>query len=485
MRYLFPGSGEAAALEYLPQHGDPQKFTFAELSDWTHRYASLLHAQGVRKGDRVCLYLPNSPQLIVSLFGNHLLGAITVPVNPAATVKELSYVAQSAEVSALVSEAGLETPLQLHLRPRDYWETLRPAEGEFPENEASAAPALLCFTSGTTARPKGVVLTHANLRSNLHDLIQTWGWTRSDRLLLALPLFHVHGLGVGLHGWALTGCGAIVMEKFEPGEVLQVLTQSRTTLFMGVPTMYRRLQEAFEPGRHRIDLRLAITGSAPMSRQLHRACREMFGQTLLERYGMTETIMNTSNPLTGERKPGSVGKPLPSVQIRLRDEHLGEIEADHQTGEVWVRGPNVFSEYWRDPRSTQQAFANEWFRTGDLGYWDRDGYLFLQGRSSVDLIKSAGYRIGAREIEEVLEQHPGVREAAVVGLPDEDLGERVTACLVTHQSVEKEEILAFCRESLTLYKCPRQVVFLEALPKNAMGKVTKSRLKESLTIQAG
>ena len=484
MRYLSADSRTETNLKYLPQGGEPQEFTLAELNRWIDGYASLLYASGVRKGDRVCLYLPNSPQLIVSLFGNHLLGAITVPVNPGATAKELAYVVQTAQVSALISEADLETPLRLHLHPQEFWEALRPAVGDFPENEDPAAPALLCFTSGTTARPKGVVLTHANLRSNLRDLIQVWGWAPSDQLLLALPLFHVHGLGVGLHGWALTGCGATVLEKFEPLKVLELLTQREPTLFMGVPTMYRRLLEAFEPKRHRIELRLAITGSAPMSRELHRACRRIFGQTLLERYGMTETIMNTSNPSTGERRPGSVGQPLPSVEIRLRDDQRREIKGAHQPGEVWVRGPNVFAEYWRDPQTTQQAFIDGWFRTGDLGYWDKDGYLFLQGRSSVDLIKSAGYRIGAREIEEVLEHHPALREAAVVGLPDDDLGERLTACVVAHQPVEENEIMVHCRKFLAPYKCPRQIVFLEALPKNALGKVTKNQLKTSLVNRA-
>lgn len=480
MRYLPECANTQPHLKYLPKSGEAQEFSFEVLSQWVDRYASLLYAAGVRKGDRVCLYLPNSPQLIISLFGNHLLGAITVPVNPASTPKELSYVAQTAQVSALISDTALKTPVRVHLRSHQFWSALRQPRGDYPENQDPHAPALLCFTSGTTARPKGVVLTHANLRSNLFDLIQVWGWTPSDHLLLALPLFHVHGLGVGLHGWALTGCRVLVLETFDPLKVWSVLTRGDPTLFMGVPTMYRRLLEVFEPECHSIGLRLAITGSAPMSRELHKASRRVFGQTLLERYGMTETIMNTSNPLEGERRIGSVGRSLPSVEVSLRDEHQAEILESRRLGEVWVRGPNVFSEYWRDPEATQRAFFNGWFRTGDLGYWDKDGYLFLQGRSSFDLVKSAGYRIGAREIEEVLEQHSALREVAVVGLPDEDLGERLTACVVAEQPVEKDEIILHCRKILAAYKCPRQIIFLDNLPKNALGKVTKARLKALL-----
>ena len=479
MRYLPRSSRNRVALEFLPPSpSSSQRFTFQTLNKWVQRYASLLHRSGIRAGDRVCLFLSNSPQLIVALFGNHLLGVISVPVNSSTPSEEFNYVAGKAEISALISGQECEFTLKLQIKPQEFWEALQTETTPFPENTRADAPALLCFTSGTTARPKGVVLTHQNIRSNLQDLIQAWGWTARDRLLLSLPLFHIHGLGVGLHGWALTGCTALTTEKFEASLVRDLLIEKRCSLFMGVPTMYRRLVDVIDSRRHRFPaLRLAITGSAPMPTELHRLCRDVFGQTLLERYGMTETMMNMSNPLQGERRPGSVGFPLPSVQIRLLDEDSKEIHQPDQPGEILIRGPNVFSGYWRDPEATRRSFLQGWFRSGDVAYRDQEGYYHLLGRRSLDLIKSGGYRIGAREIEEVLERHPAVREVAVVGLPDQDLGERVTAFVVPHAPLDKQQLLDYCQQHLARHKCPRSLILLEALPRNPMGKITKNRLK--------
>ena len=479
MRYLPPSSEKRAALEFIPSPpSSPQRFTFQTLNRWIERYAFLLHRSGIRKGERVCLFLPNSPQLVVALFGNHLLGVISVPVNPGSSTEEFQYVVHRAEISGLISDQDFGSNLKLKLLPKDFWQALEEKEGEFPENENPDVSAVLCFTSGTTSQPKGVILTHRNLRSNIQDLIQVWGWKRSDRFLLSLPLFHIHGLGVGLHGWALTGCTTLVTEKFDPGLVRDLLINKSCSLFMGVPTMYRRLVDVVDRSQHRFPaLRLAITGSAPMPVELHRLCRNIFGHTLLERYGMSETMMNISNPLEGERKPGSVGLPLPSVQIRLMDENLREIVEPDQPGEIFIRGPNVFSGYWRDPEASKQAFLEGWFRSGDVAYRDSDGYYYVLGRLSFDIIKSGGYRIGAREIEEVLERHPAVREVAAVGLPDEDLGERVTAFVVPAFPVEIPELLDHCSQYLARYKCPRSLVLVDSLPKNSLGKITKNRLK--------
>ena len=480
MRYLSVDKISETRLEFIPSpEVPPQTFSGPQLTRWTERYAAALHRRGIRAGDRVALHLPNSPELVVALLGNHLLGVVTVPVTSAATLQELEYVAGRAEISGLVGSDPYPGRVGMQLLKEEFWDTLQEQEGGFPEADDSEAPALLCFTSGTTARPKGVLLTHRNIRSNLRDLIQVWQWSRADRLLLTLPLFHVHGLVVALHGWAMTGCQAILSRKFDPNQVLDLLTRRGCTLFMGVPTMYHRMVSAFDPQVHSFDtLRLAISGSAPMSVELHRKCREMTGQTILERYGMTETIMNTSNPFHG-RLPGSVGLPLPSVQLRLIDEQMKEIQEDRQIGEVCVRGPNVFGGYWRDPEATSKAFLGDWLRTGDAGYRDENGYYHLVGRLSVDLIKSGGYRIGSREVEDVLERHPGVREVAVVGLPDPDLGEKVAAFVVTDGTASEEDLMSHCRSALALFKCPRVIVFVEALPRNAMGKVTKPVLKST------
>ncbi len=478
MRYFRDSSTQSLALEFIPVSGSAQPYSFKSLSIWVERYACMLYRLGIRPGDRICLHLSNSPELIVSLFGNHLLGVISVPVNAATAREKLVYVAKKAEIAGLVSENHLPVPLQFYLAPSQFWSSLAGESMDFPENRDPEAAALLCFTSGTTSRPKGVLLSHRNLRSNLTDLIQVWQWTARDRLLLSLPLFHVHGLAVGLHGWALTGSSAVVMEKFDAVRVLELLKEYRCSMFMGVPTMYRRLVEVYDHRKHCFPgLRLAITGSAPMPVDLHLICRRMFGNIVLERYGMTESLMNTSNPFKGRRKPGSVGLPLPSVNIRLLDESRREIKETGQPGEIHLRGPNVFAGYWKDPKATEQAFWQGWFRTGDVAYRDSEGYYFLVGRLALDIIKSGGNRIGAREVEEVLEGHPAVREAAVLGLPDPDLGQRVTAFVVTDYTVEKEMLLAHCHQSLARYKCPRTLIFVPTLPRNAMGKITKAELK--------
>lgn len=478
MRYLARSPKRRIALEFFADSVSPaQRFTLNALNNAIARYASLLHKSGIRRGDRVALCLPSSPELLIALFGNHLLGVVSVPINPAGASDEFLYALRKAGISALVGEWDVPFRLKLQLRPPDFWEALQTSIVDFPQNHDLEAPALLCFTSGTTARPKAAVLTHRNLRSNLADLIRVWHWKSRDRLLLALPLFHVHGLGVGLHGWALSRCSLVLTRKFDPEQVLSLLDRRCCTLFMGVPTMYQRMVDAFDPARHHLlSLRLAISGSAPMSLELHRQCARAFGKTILERYGMTETMMNTSNPLR-KRKPGSVGLSLPSVRIRLVDEKLREIRKPETPGEVWVKGPNVFAGYWRDAKSSRRALVNGWFRTGDVGYRDADGYHYLLGRLKLDIIKSAGYRIGAREIEEVLLKHPAVREAAVIGLPDRDLGEKIAAFVVADRCASDGDLQAHCRQFLAPYKCPRTIVRLEALPKNSLGKIVKATLK--------
>lgn len=478
MQYLPLKHPPTTSLELFSEpEVEPTRLGFDALNSWIRRYASKLHHSGLQPGDRVGLYLGNSAELIVALFGNHLLGLITVPINPKTPPAEFRYVAEKAELSALISSADSLVPLKLALRPQELRELPR-ADDEIPENQDPDVPALLCFTSGTTARPKGVILTHTNLRSNLRDLVEIWRWSQQDRLLLALPLFHVHGLVLGLHGWALTGCSLVLTPKFDPVQVLDLLLRRRCTLFMGVPTMYHRLLASPEcKSENFSSLRLAISGSAPMSVELHKRCQETIGQPVLERYGLTETIMNTSNPFE-KRKPGSVGLPLPSVNIRLLDEKLVELKHPNQIGEICVQGPNVFSGYWKDPEATRQAFCQGWFRTGDVGYRDEEGFYHLLGRLSLDMIKSGGYRIGAREIEEVLLRHPSVHETAVVGLPDIDLGEKVVAFIVADKGTTEVELQAHCEDFLPSFKRPRAFSFLAALPRNTMGKITKTQLKQ-------
>ena len=331
-------------------------------------------------------------------------------------------------------------------------------------------PALLCYTSGTTGAPKGAVLAHGNLLASAEALRLAWRWEPDDRLVLALPLFHIHGLGVGLHGTLLAGASAVLLPRFEAGAVLDAARDHQATLFFGVPTMYARLAaspRAAELGR----LRLCVSGSAPLPPTVFERLAERAGQRVLERYGMTETIMNVSNPYDGERRPGTVGLPLPGVELRL---------AGGDQGEVLLRGPNVFSGYWGNPAATAEAFDPDgWFRTGDLGSFDERGYLRIEGRSK-ELIITGGYNVHPREVEELLLEHAGVAEAAVVGTPSEEWGEQVTAFVVPADPAAppgREELLAFAAERLAGFKRPRVVHYVEALPRNALGKVMKHELR--------
>jgi malonyl-CoA/methylmalonyl-CoA synthetase len=291
-----------------------------------------------------------------------------------------------------------------------------------------------------------------------------WRWTADDRLVLALPLFHLHGLGVGLHGTLTAGASAVLLPKFDIDQVLDAAAAFDATLFFGVPTMYARLAESERIGEL-ARLRLCVSGSAPMSADLHRALAERAGQQIIERYGMTETVMNVSNPYEGDRRPGSVGLPLPGVELQLAD------------GEILIRGPNVFRGYWQRPEATDEAFTQDgWFRSSDLGTFDSDGYLRIIGRSK-DLIITGGYNVYPREVEEVLRQHPGVRDVAVAGLASAEWGETVGAWVVVGEAnLHESELLAFAADRLAAFKRPRVVVFLDELPRNALGKVLKQEL---------
>jgi malonyl-CoA/methylmalonyl-CoA synthetase len=332
-------------------------------------------------------------------------------------------------------------------------------------------PALLMYTSGTTGTPKGALLTHSNLLSSAAALRLAWRWTERDRLVLALPLFHAHGLAVGLNGTLLSGASAVLLPRFDAATVLDAAKAHEATLFFGVPTMYARL--AAEPRAAELSrLRLCVSGSAPLPAALHRRIEELSGQRILERYGMTETLMLTSNPHDGERRPGTVGLPLPGVELRLAD-------GDGDSGEILVRGPNVFAGYWRNPEATRAVLDKDgWFHTGDVGELDDAGYLRISGRSR-ELIITGGYNVYPREVEDALTAHAGVAEAAVIGVPDDEWGEVVTAFVVLRDPhVDVETLQGHARERLAPYKVPRRIHFLDALPRNAMGKVVKQHLHD-------
>jgi len=350
-------------------------------------------------------------------------------------------------------------------------------EGPIPPD----ATAALIYTSGTTGRPKGAEITHGNLAANTAALHEAWGWRSDDMFLHVLPLFHVHGLFVALHGALYAGATTLLMRSFEPRRTLEVLVERKCTVFMAVPTIHRRLLAL--PDAEKFDLggvRLITSGSDRLPDEVFTGFQRVFGQTLLERYGMTETGMNLSNPLLGERRAGSVGLPLPGIEARVVDPERGSPLPDCEVGEVQIRGPNVFKGYWRKPEATAAAFtADGWFRTGDLGLREPDGYFTLKGRAR-DLIITGGLNVYPPEVERILAEHPAVAASAVIGCPDPEWGERVTAVVALKAGCQaaSEEIVAFCRERLAAYKAPKEVCFVEELPRNAMGKVQKGELRE-------
>lgn len=326
------------------------------------------------------------------------------------------------------------------------------------------------------------------LLSNIVAVTTAWHWTENDRLLLALPLFHTHGLMVGMHGTLYTGASVVLRRKFDAVDVLTTLhNDPNIALFFGVPTMYvRLLAEAERQGAPAHRLRLFVSGSAPLSPQVFENFARVFGQTILERYGMTETIMNLTNPYVGERRAGTVGQPFPGQEARVVDSRTRQPLAANEIGEIEVRGPHVFSGYWQRPDATAEAFSPDgWFATGDLGWYSPDGYYTITGRAR-ELIISGGYNIYPREVEDVLEVHPDVAEAAVVGMPDSDMGEQVVAVIVPKEgrTPDATAIIAFCREQLASYKKPRRIVFVSVLPRNALGKVQKHILSRQLQSEA-
>ncbi|MGH9657051.1 MAG: AMP-binding protein, partial [Bryobacteraceae bacterium] len=372
-------------------------------------------------------------------------------------------------VVALVAPGDARGDVPATVPVWDSGELAREAASQLSERIASPldgdSPAALVYTSGTTGVSKGAILTHNNFASNALNILTCWRFTESDRFLLALPLFHVHGLGNGLHAWLIGGFRTRLLERFEHHTAAATLLDFRPTVFFGVPTMYVRLLDVAPDAAREIGsfMRLFVSGSAPLSPQILEEFGLLYGHVILERYGMTETLMNIGNPYAGERRAGTVGIPFPGVSVKIED------------GELYVRGPNVFAGYWRREDSTRSAFVDGWFRTGDIASRSADGYYTLHGRKS-DLIISGGFNIYPREIEEFLMEQAGVAEAAVVGRSDRVRGEVPVAYVVPRGAFDAAALESACRASLASFKVPREFVAVEKLPRNALGKVQKHLL---------
>lgn len=435
--------------------------------------ARRLRDLGVSAGDRVAVYLVNRVEMIDLYLAVLKLGAILVPVNILYRERELIHILNDAEPKAFISaEAEGVFHVDALLESAASLDSSRPP---LPHDLGGDSPACLVYTSGTTGASKGAILTHNNFAANAMNITAAWNLCSNDRLLLALPLFHVHGLGNGLHAWLSAGMRLRLLERFDAKTALDEFLDFAPTLFFGVPTMYVRMLDWDASAAARIGsaARLFVCGSAPLSPQILAAFREKFGAIILERYGMTETLMNTSNPYYGERRPGSVGLPMPGVSVRLAND----------TGELLVKGANVCAGYWRRPEASAEAFSDGWFRTGDIASIAPDGYITLEGRKS-DLIISGGFNIYPREIEEFLEEQEEVAEAAVAARADVARGEVPVAYLVMRPGASCDPFLfrERCSAALASFKVPRDFVVVEKLPRNALGKVQKHLLSTIGTI---
>jgi malonyl-CoA/methylmalonyl-CoA synthetase len=468
------------ALTFEAASGAVVRLTFADLEMRSNQWAALLRARGIGAGDRLAFCLANRPEIVDLWIACVKLGAIVVPINVLYREREIAHIVHDAEPLAVIT-----TPAHGALLPpgTTWWDVDTLAEASRTHasvREAvpcgSETPVALVYTSGTTGASKGAVLTHGNFAANALALVQAWEFTSADRYLAVLPLFHVHGLGNGLHAWLLSGCHMMLVERFDHERAAAWFAAYRPTVFFGVPTMYVRLLEwpagvARDAGA---GVRLFVSGSAPLPASVLEAFRERFGHVILERYGMTETLMNVSNPYHGERRAGTVGLPLPMTAVRIVNEQ-GDDVADGVSGELLVRGPNVCAGYWRRADATTAAFQGGWFRTGDIGVRAADGYITLEGRRS-DLIISGGFNIYPREIEELLAEVPGIREAAVVGVPDAKRGEVPVAYVVCDDNVSLDAVQAHVRAQLASFKTPRAIVRVDALPRTALGKVQRHLL---------
>ena len=470
-----PGTRVALAI------GD-ERLTYAALARAADAHATRLLASGLAPGDRVAVWAVPQAATAVALVGNARAGLVTVPLNPALGERELDHVLRDAAPRRVFAA----TPA--HFVQRTPWVEAIDATGDagaLPE-VAPDAPLLVLYTSGTTGAPKGAILTHRNAASNLDGLRDAWAWTEADTLVHALPLFHVHGLVLGLFGSLRAGSALRLLPKFSPEAVCAAFDAGATMLF-AVPTMYHRIAEHLEahPDERRgiSRARLLVSGSAALPVREHERLAAVLGQRVVERYGMTETLINCAIRHDGDRRAGTVGPAVGGVELRLVDDERRPIDAADDTtiGEIAVRGPNVFAGYLNRPDATAQVLDDDgWFYTGDLATRAPDGYVRIVGRRATDLIKTGGYKVGAGEIEAALLEHPAVREAAVVGAPDEDLGERIVAFVVAREGdlPQPQALIDHVARLLAPHKRPRSVHLVHELPRNAMGKVMKKALRE-------
>ncbi|MCK0196511.1 malonyl-CoA synthase [Ancylobacter sp. 6x-1] len=467
--------------------------TYAELDRRTAQYANALVAMGLAPGDRVALQAEKSLEAVFVYLATVRAGGVFLPLNTAYTPPEIDYFLGDAEPAIFICDPAAEAVLAPIACARGVAQVVTmDANGQGTLREAAEACrpsftdvprrpddlAALLYTSGTTGRSKGAMLTHENLASNAQALVEAWHFTPDDVLIHALPIFHTHGLFVAINVTLAAGSSMIFLPKFDPAYILSLT--GRASVLMGVPTFYVRLLKSPElTPEAAAGMRLFISGSAPLLAETHREWRARTGHAILERYGMTETGMNTSNPYEGERIAGTVGFPLPGVELRVVSPESGEVLGTGEIGMIELRGPNIFKGYWHMPEKTAAEFHDGWFVTGDLGLVGPDGYVQIVGRGK-DLVISGGYNVYPKEVETEIDALPGVIESAVIGLLHPDFGEGVTAVVIARPDAALDEpaVLEALGGRLARYKLPKRVIFLDDLPRNTMGKVQKNLLRE-------
>ena len=470
------------------------RVTYRSLRQTSDRVAGGLVEMGLKKGDRVVLLMPKSLEQVIIHLGIQKVGAISVILNPGFKRDEIEYFIKDSD-PCLIIVGRKEEAL---IRSIDQKRLILPIDTDTPFMEgklfpgispfvpdrdgAPDDPGVLIYTSGTTGQPKGAILTQQNLIQDARNIIQIWRITGEDVLCHALPLFHVHGLCFALHTALIAGSKVVMCDEFSSDTVIDILSCQRgelaCTLFMGVPTMYLRMIEKLEGMQKDFGhIRLFTSGSAPLLPKDFGRIQRIFGKEPVEREGMSETGMNFSNPIQGMKKPGSIGIPLPQVEVRIVNPETHKDVEMGQVGEIWLKGPNVTPGYWRKSRETEAAFIDGWFRTGDLGRMDDDGYYTITDRLK-DIIISGGENISPKEIEVVINHHEKVLESCVVGIPDERWGEKVAAAVIVKPgaTLTEKEMKDHCKTHLMDWKCPKEVLFLKELPRNKMGKVLKEEV---------
>lgn len=495
---LLANANMADKFAFIPSSKGERYYTYQDVMDVSARIANTIVSLGVKPGDRVAVQVPKSTEAMMLYLATVRAGAVFLPLNTAYTVSEVQYFLENAEPTVFVCDPQkrddyeeLAQELNIKLETLGVWESHDISAGSLSDTALQASTsfeaveregldlAAILYTSGTTGRSKGTMLTHDNLLSNTKTLEKYWKFSKDDVLLHALPIFHTHGLFVATNLVLITGASMVVLGGFNNDAVIENLP--RSTVMMGVPTFYTRLLSDERFDKALVDhMRLFISGSAPLLAETHIEFEERTGHRILERYGMTETNMSTSNPYDGERRAGTVGFPLPEVEIRIVDADSGKVLGVDEIGSLEVRGPNVFSGYWKMPEKTKEEFREDgFFITGDLGKVDADGYIHIVGRGK-DLIISGGFNIYPKELELLLDEEENVLESAVVGVPHPDFGEGVVAVLVPKKGtqIDTDRIKENIASKLAKFKQPKSMVVIDELPRNTMGKVQKNVLRE-------